>query len=110
MGMIHELYELGFDIMEGKFKLSSVIDDQFYNTLNLFYNEGGVEWINWFIYESDYGKRDFTKTPIFKKNDDGITILSERFKDDFGAHDENGKPICYSFKSLWKYIEKNNKL
>lgn len=110
MGMIHELYELGFDMMEGEFKLSSVIDDQFYNTLNLFYNEEGVEWINWFIYESDYGKKDFTKMPIFEKNTDGITILSEKISDGYGAHDEDGKPICHSFKSLWKYINKNHKL
>ena len=110
MEMIHVLYELGFDMMEGEFKLSSVIDDQFYNALNLFYNDEGVEWINWFIYESNYGKRDFTKTPIFEKNKDGVSILSEKISDGYGAHDEDGMPICYSFKSLWEYIEKHHKL
>ncbi len=110
MGMIHELYELGFDMMEGEFKLSSVIDDQFYNTLNLFYNDKGVEWIDWFIYESEYGKKDFTKIPIFIKDEDGVSTLSEKISDGYGAHDENDDPICYSIKSLWKHINKNHKL
>jgi hypothetical protein len=26
--------------------------------------------------------------------------------DGYGAHDEKGNPICYDYKSLWKYLEK----
>jgi hypothetical protein len=86
MSMISELHDLGFDLMEGKYQLCEIIDKQFQTTLELVYDENGIDWINWFIYESDYGQKD------------GITA------------DLNGEPICYSTKSLWEYVEKHYKL
>ena len=26
----------------------------------------------------------------------------------FGAYDEKGNPICYSYESLWEYLEENH--
>lgn len=86
MSMISELHDLGFDLMEGKYQLCEIIDKQFQTTLELVYDENGIDWINWFIYESDYGQKD------------GITA------------DLNGEPICYSIESLWEYVEKHYKL
>lgn len=85
MSMISELYDLGFDLMEGKFQLTEIIDKQFDTILSLVYTDAGIDWVTWFIYESNYG----TKT--------GITAT------------DDGEPICYSLKSLWEYIEKNHK-
>jgi len=86
MTMISELHDLGFDLMEGKYQLCEIIDKQFQTTLELVYDENGIDWINWFIYESDYGQKG------------GISAT------------ENGEPICYSIESLWEYVEKHYKL
>ena len=110
MDMISELYDLGFDLIEGRFKLSEIIDKQFHNALELVYDENGIDWINWFIFESDYGTKDYSKIPTYTTNDKGIKLLDESKSDGYGAHDVNGNPICYSIESLWEYIEKNYRL
>jgi hypothetical protein len=46
------------------------------------YGEEGVDWFSWFCYENDYGQGGLE------------------------AWDENKNPICYSFESLWEYLEK----
>ena len=83
--MISDLHDLGFDLMEGKFQLSQIIGEQFNTTLSLFYTDDGVDWVNWFIYDSECGTKE------------GITAS------------DSDEPICYSLKSLWEYIEKNHK-
>ena len=110
MTMISELYDLGFDLMEGKFKLSEILDKQFHTSLELVYDEIGIGWIDWFVYESEYGTKDYSKIPTYITNDKGIKVLDELKSDGYGAHDINGEPICYSIESLWEYIEKNYKL
>ena len=83
--MISDLHDLGFDLMEGKFQLSQIIDEQFNTTLSLFYTDDGVDWVEWFIFDSKYGTQE------------GITAS------------DSDEPICYSIESLWEYIEKNHK-
>jgi hypothetical protein len=29
--------------------------------------------------------------------------------DEYGAHDKDGNPICYSIESLWEFLEKIKK-
>jgi hypothetical protein len=48
------------------------------------YDDKGIDWINWFIYESNYGKNGLTAN-------------------------DNGLPICYDLKSLHEYIEQYKK-
>jgi hypothetical protein len=84
MAMISELYDLGFDLMEGKFQLSTIIDKQFDMSLSLVYTDAGIDWVTWFIYDSHYGTKQ------------GITAS------------DTGESICYSVKSLWEYIEKHH--
>jgi len=108
---LSELHDMGFDFFEGKYKLS---DHMFYflkSTLYSHYTEEGVEWIEWFMFENDYGQKDWSKIPTFNKE----TGKAE-FEDDpvkaYGAKDENGNPICYSYESLYEYVkqyEKRNK-
>lgn len=47
------------------------------------YGDTGYDWWSWFCHENDYGEKGH------------------------GAWDENKNPICYSFESLWEYLEKN---
>ncbi len=46
------------------------------------YGVEGGDWFNWFCYENDFGQKGLE------------------------AWDENRNPICYSFESLWEYLEK----
>jgi hypothetical protein len=36
--------------------------------------------------------------------------MEEKEKSKYGAHDENGNPICHSIKSTWEYLEKNHRV
>lgn len=82
---ISELHDLGFDFFEGKYPLMSDVEKLFDIMIATHYNEHGVDWINWFIYETDYGQKDME------------------------GKDENGEPICYDIKSLYEYVEKHHK-
>lgn len=81
---LSQLHDLGFDFYEGKFELMSDAEKLFDTTIASHYNEEGVEWINWFIYENNYGKRK-----LEAKDGDEL--------------------ICYDVKSLHEYIEKYHK-
>ncbi len=83
---LSELHDLGFDFYEGKYQLINDVDKIIDITLSSHYTEQGVDWINWFIYETDYGKKDMEAT------------------------DENKNPICYDVESLHEYITKNHKI
>jgi hypothetical protein len=107
--MISELYDIGFDLMEGKYKLSDSLYRLFISSLDAHYTDIGVDWITWFIYENDWGEKDWKTLPVYQRNSDGIMELvmdGERH----GATDEDGNSICYDIKSLWEYIEKYYKL
>ena len=88
---IDELYKIGFNLFDGKYKLL----DLFYSTiiamLSEFYNDEGIEWVEWFIFENEYGHKAWGEGKC-------------------GAYDENNNPICCDFQSLWEYLEKNHKL
>ena len=107
--MISELYDIGFDLMEGKYKLSDSLYHLFISSLESHYTDDGIDWVTWFIYENDWGEKDWNIMPLYKRNEDGITELvmdSERH----GATDENGNSICHDIPSLWQYIETEHKL
>jgi hypothetical protein len=72
------------------------------------YGEEGYDWFSWFCYENDYGEKDWSKggRPIHVKKDDG-TWTTEEHMDRYGAHEENGDPICHTIKSTWEYLETN---
>jgi hypothetical protein len=107
---ISELYEIGFDFLEGKYKLS----DRFYEIMKYafssHYNEEGMDWISWFIHENDYGNKVWDG-PLYQETVEGKIELLEREEGDyFGAKDADGNPIFYSFESAWEYLEANCKL
>jgi hypothetical protein len=108
-GMISELHDIGVDLMEGRYKLSDSLYNMFIYSLDAHYTDMGVDWVTWFIYENDWGEKDWKTVPLYERNSDGTMELvmdSERP----GATDENGNLICYDIQSLWQYIEKEHKL
>jgi hypothetical protein len=80
-----ELHDMGFDFFEGKYKLSDQFSELFNYSLKTHYTSNGLEWIDWFIFESEYGTNGLK------------------------AHD-NDIEICYSIESLYNYIEENHKI
>jgi hypothetical protein len=80
-----ELYNLGFDFLENeKFPVWQGLDKLLQLTFKSHYSVEGIDWINWFIYENNYGNG-------------GLTA------------DDNGLPICTDLKSLHKYIKQYKK-
>ena len=82
---LSELHHLGFDFYEGKFPLMSDMEFIFELTLKSHYTQQGADWVNWFVYETNYGERKLE------------------------AWDENKNLICQDLESLHQYIEKHHK-
>ena len=101
---ISELYDIGFDFLEGKYRMSDNVSIMFEAVLESYFTDEGIDWINWFIYENDWCTKDWSKLPTF----DGVTgkiILEEDPVKAYGAKDENGNPICFSFESTYEYVK-----
>ena len=82
---LSELHDIGFDFYEGKFQLVTDVDQMFDVIVSSLYNEEGLDWINWFIYENEYGSKKLE------------------------AWDENKNLICQDLESLYEYIQKYHK-
>ena len=81
---LSDLHDIGFDFYEGKFELMSDVEKMLDISISSHYNEKGIDWVNWFIYENDYGKNN-----LEAKDGDEL--------------------ICYDEKSLHEYITKYHK-
>lgn len=103
--MISDLYSIGFDLMEGKYKLSDSFYHLFISSLESHYTKDGIDWVIWFIFENEWGDKDWGKKP--KLTDNGLEVGEDK---QHGATDENGTPICYDIPSLWRYIENGYKI
>jgi hypothetical protein len=97
-----ELHSMGFDFLEGKYRLEENAGRIISAALDSLFTEEGVDWINWFMYENDWGQKDWSRIPKIDK--DG-KIVERDPVEAYGAKDENGKPICYSFESTWEYVK-----
>jgi hypothetical protein len=107
---LSELYDMGFDFFEGKYKLISQIENIVDATFDSHYTKEGKEWIDWFIYEADWGTNNFSEVPTYKKNEDGtLELIPPSDRPKWGANDENGNPICHSFESLYEYVQQYKK-
>jgi len=84
-----ELHKLGFDFLEGKYKLQEQVSEIFNTTIRSHFTKDGVDWIEWFIYENEYGNKLWDKD-----KEEGL-----------GAKDENGNHICHSFESTWNFVK-----
>ena len=95
-----ELNSIGFDFFEGKYQLVDSVYKLFQNAIKTLFKDEGVEWIEWFIYESDWGTKDWSIYRSFESKDEMLNLDNK-----YGAFDSNGNPICYSFESLWDHIK-----
>lgn len=103
---ISQLHDIGFDFHEGKYKLSSIVETIVDTTFESHYTKEGTDWIHWFIYEADWGTKDWSKIPSYETDKNGkITLIHKAGDVRWGAADADGNPICYSYQSLWEYIE-----
>lgn len=103
---ISELHDIGFDLYEGKYKVAPLVEGILDTTFESHYTKEGIEWIDWFIYEADYGTKDWSNRPAYGLDKDGKMVLVHKEGEvRWGATDENDNPICYSFESLFEYIE-----
>ena len=109
--MISDLHSIGFDLMEGKYQISPILDSQFNCFLKSHYDEEGVDWVNWFIFENDFGEKDWTKYKTINRSKEEIfrSINGEK-EEHFAATDKDGNPIFYSIESSWEYLEKHHRL
>jgi hypothetical protein len=103
----NELYSMGFNFMDGKYPLEENVGRMFDGTLNSHFTDEGVEWIHWFIYENEWGTKDWGKLPTFDAKSG--KFIEKNPVDSYGAKDENGKPICYSFESTWELVKNHLK-
>jgi hypothetical protein len=84
--VVSDLYDRKVDLIEFADKYHTIIS----TLLKSIYGEKGLDWFQWFCYENGFGQNPCTgeggePTPC--------------------ATDENGNPICYSFESLWEFLE-----
>jgi hypothetical protein len=76
---------MGFDFFEGKYDLCDTIYKMFQSTIKTLFTEEGVEWIEWFIYENDWGTKDWSVYKSFENKEEMLNPKSV-----YGDFDENG--------------------
>lgn len=99
-----ELYHMGFDFLEGKYRLEENTGRILGAALDSLFTEEGVDWINWFMFENEWGQKDWSRVPKYDR-ETGQLITDRDPVEAYGAKDENGKPICYSLESLWEHVQ-----
>jgi hypothetical protein len=99
-----KVYKLGIDLIE--------FDEDLHKIINLLisevYGEQGLEWFQWFCWESDFGEKDWSKHPSYSIVDGVMVKTHDSGEVRHGANDENGNPICHSIQSTWEYLEENH--
>ena len=81
---IRELDKVGVNLYESKFGISEDIDRLFIDTMAASYDEFGIDWIEWFVYENEFGEKQL------EAKSDGVLI-------------------CQNFEDLYDYIGKYRK-
>jgi len=102
-----ELYSMGFDFMEGKYLLEENVAKMLDATLNSHFDDEGVEWIHWFIYDNDWGTKDWS---IYKTFNSQGEVTNDDPMQAYGAKDQDGNPLCYSFESTWDLVKEHLKV
>jgi hypothetical protein len=102
-----ELHDIGLDVMDGKYKITATAEKIISGVFIGEYGEEGWEWVSWFIFESDYGTKDWSSASCY---DSEGNMLYKKGEVRYGATDEKGNPICYSYESTWEYLEENHRV
>jgi hypothetical protein len=93
---ISGMHSLGVDLVNFVDPYNDIIS----RCIKEFYGDDGLDWFDWFCYESDFGQRDWSKAATYVKNGEPR----------WGATDKEGNPICHSILSTWEYLENNHKI
>lgn len=101
---VSKAYDMKIDLMDFVDAYSSITRV----LLTEIYGKDGYDWYSWFCWESDYGEKDWSSVTKVGMNPDGSYVQLEQTEMTHGATDEKNNPICYSFKSLWEYLEANH--
>lgn len=82
-------------------------DSIVYYLMESIWTSEGIDWLHWFMYESDYGQKDWgtNDVPVVVKEGNQIVDAERTYSDNYGAHDELGNPICYDFVSTYKFLK-----
>ncbi len=102
----HKWSKFGIDLHEGKYPIAPYLYKIMKAGFETTYNKEGIDWIDWFIFESEYGHKVWGEGPTINQNSE---IVDPKEHDGFGAHDKDGNPIAYSYESLWELLEKDYK-
>ena len=94
---------IGLDLLEFTDPWATVIQD----LISEIWTEEGVDWLSWFMWESDFGRKDWSEHTSYSV-EEGKVIEKEAIK--WGATDENGEPICFDIKSTWEFIQQWEKI
>ena len=55
-GNAHEYYKFGVDLYESKFPIGIPVENMVHLFFMSIYNEDGLDWITWFMYENEFGE------------------------------------------------------
>lgn len=105
-----ELYKLGINIFDGHFNLAEQCSKILDIVLNTLFKEEGVDWVNWFIFENDFGNKDWSGLIYFKDSNGKIITEEKQSLTGHGAQDKDGNSICYDLPSLWETVKKYKKV
>lgn len=97
-----ELYGLGFNLYDSKYPIGEEVYSLLKTALSSHYTKEGVEWVEWFIYENDWGSRNWTASPDVDER--GVHI--EESNSAYGAKDRAGRLAFFSLESAWQQLEK----
>ena len=79
-----KLYRLGVNLME--------FDDDLQKIISLLieevYGPEGLEWFDWFCWESNFGEKDWSKHPVYSHVDGKMIKVEEEGVRRYGAVDE----------------------
>ena len=103
---INALYTNGVDLINFVDPYHEIISE----LIKEIYGEEGYDWFSWFCNDSEFGQKDWSTSDSYKLNEEGnMEIEYKKGEVRFGACDKEGNPICYSFESLYEYLEENHK-
>lgn len=103
---IKNLYDNGVDLINFVDPYHTIISE----LIKEIYGEEGYDWFSWYVYENEFGQKDWSDLPTYRTDQDGVREWVNKEKErGVGAYDEDNNPICYSHESLWEYLDKNYK-
>lgn len=80
------LHKIGLDLSEGPYDLMSHMYTMFNATMEIQYNPHGVDWIDWYIFETDWQREKH-----------------------YEAYNEKNELIAQDLNGLWELLESEYK-